>query len=274
MDPQLLANLTRLGPVKVDHGMRGLKPTGVATGRMLDSQKESEAEAQGRETKRNHLRAPTLLNALTRLREASDEQAVEKLAREYNLGAGTLKELGKTVNVPTPDEATVRVVVDEGGVEVILKTVRVLKTGVRVLTYPLFFRRNGFTSQPSNSILHSVWDGIGRSCRVVNDFVDGINSIIFALNLDWMPHRREARQTRWTGSDRLQQVRLGIKDADSNAHFRWSGYVLCPTSYESSSIFSSNPNSCDAQVSEILLPNSNFCSGMHTCRSCNSSCPS
>ena len=124
MDPQLLANLTRLGPVKVDHGMHGLKLTGANASRILDTQKRSETEAQTGETKRNHIQAPPLFDALTRLQEAKDERALEALAGEYNLDGRVLKELGKTVNVPTPDEATARAVVDEDGAEVVLKTVR------------------------------------------------------------------------------------------------------------------------------------------------------
>lgn len=125
-DPQLLANLIRLGPVKVDHGMRGLKLTEVTAGRILDVQKRSEMEALARETKRNRLQAPALFDALTRLQEAKDERAAERLAEEYNLDAWVLRELGKTVNVPTPDETTTRAVMDEDGAEVILKTVRLV----------------------------------------------------------------------------------------------------------------------------------------------------
>jgi hypothetical protein len=86
VDPQLLANLIRLGPVKVDHGMHDLKLTGVNANRILNAQKQSETEAQTGETKRNHIQAPSLFDALTRLQEAKDDQAVERLAGEYNLG--------------------------------------------------------------------------------------------------------------------------------------------------------------------------------------------
>jgi len=124
MDPQLVANLTRLGPVKVDHGMHGLKPTGVNASRILNIQKQSETEAQAGETKRNHVQAPSLFDALARLQVTKDEQTVERLAGEYNLDGRVLSELGKTLNVPTPDETTARTVVDEDGAEVVLKTVR------------------------------------------------------------------------------------------------------------------------------------------------------
>lgn len=124
MDPQLLANLTLLGPVKVDHGMQGLKLTGVHTSRMLNTQKQSETEAQTGERGRNRLQAPSLFDALTQLQVARDEQTVERLMGEYRLDVGVLRELGKTVNVPTPDETTARKIVDEDGAEVVLKTVR------------------------------------------------------------------------------------------------------------------------------------------------------
>jgi hypothetical protein len=127
VDPQLLANLTRLGPVKVDHGMHGLKLAGVTASRILNAQRQSETEVQTGETRRNRIQAPSLFDVLTRLQEAKDEQAVERLAGEYNLDAGVLRELGKTVNVPTPDETTVRAVIDEDGAEVILKTVRLVR---------------------------------------------------------------------------------------------------------------------------------------------------
>ena len=126
MDPQLLANLTRLGPVKVDHGMHALKPTGVNASRILKTQRQSETEAQTGETKRNHIQAPSLFDALTRLQEARDEQTLERLAGEHNLDGGVLRELGKTVNVPTPDETTTRTMVDEDGAEAVLKTVRLV----------------------------------------------------------------------------------------------------------------------------------------------------
>ena len=127
MDPQLLANLTLLGPVKVDHGMRGLKLTGAHTSQMLNTQKQSETEAQTGKRERNHLQAPLLFDALTRLQEARDEEMVERLVGEYRLDARVLRELGKTVNVPTPDETTAREIVDEDGAEVILKTVRSIR---------------------------------------------------------------------------------------------------------------------------------------------------
>jgi hypothetical protein len=124
MDPQLLANLIRLGPVKVDHGMHGLKPSGVTASRILNTQKQSEAKARRGERDRNNLQASSLFEALAQLQEAKDEQTMEKLAERYNLDAKVLRELGKTVNVPTPDEASARTVVDEDGAEVVLKTVR------------------------------------------------------------------------------------------------------------------------------------------------------
>ena len=125
-DPQLLANLTRLGPVKVDHGMHALKPAGVNASRILATQKQSETEAQTGKTKRNEIQALSLFDALTRLQEARDEQTLERLAREYNFDGRVLRELGKTVNIPTPDETTARTVVDEDGGEVVLKTVRLV----------------------------------------------------------------------------------------------------------------------------------------------------
>ena len=145
MDPQLLANLTRLGPVKVDHGMHGLKPREANASRILNAQKQSETEAQTGETKRNHIQALSLFDALTRLQEAKDDRTVERLAREYNLDGRVLRELGKTVNVPTPDETTARTAVDEDGAEVVLKTVRLVPRChlTPVLTGTLFYRRNG-----------------------------------------------------------------------------------------------------------------------------------
>jgi len=106
--------------------MHNLKLTGVNASRILDAQKQSETEAQRGETKRNHIQAPSLFDALTRLQEAKDDQTVERLAGEYNLEGRVLRELGKIVNVPTPDETTARAVVDEDGAEVVLKTVRLI----------------------------------------------------------------------------------------------------------------------------------------------------
>jgi hypothetical protein len=131
MDPQLLANLIRLGPVKVDHGMQGLKLTGEHTSRILNMQKQSETEARTGERKGNHIQAPLLFDALARLQEAGDEQMVERLGEEFKLDAGVFRELGKTVNVPTPDETTARKIVDEDGAEVVLKTVRSIRVRPR-----------------------------------------------------------------------------------------------------------------------------------------------
>lgn len=106
--------------------MHALKPAGVNASRILATQKQSETEAQTGKTKRNEIQAPSLFDALTRLQEARDEQTLERLAREYNFDGRVLRELGKTVNVPTPDETTARTVVDEDGGEVVLKTVRLV----------------------------------------------------------------------------------------------------------------------------------------------------
>jgi hypothetical protein len=106
--------------------MRGLELTGMTAGRILDVQKRSEMETRTRETNRNLLQAPALFDALTRLQGANDAGAAERLAEEHNLDAWVLRELGKTVNVPTPDETSTRAVMGEDGAEVVLKTVRLV----------------------------------------------------------------------------------------------------------------------------------------------------
>ena len=140
--------------------MHGLKLTGMNASRILNAQKQSETEAQTGETKRNHIQAPSLFDALTRLQEAKDDQTVERLAGEYNLEGGVLRELGKIVNVPTPDETTARTVVDEDGAEVVLKTVRLICQPRGAICSPadtLFSRRDGRPTRPSNSdILHKA----------------------------------------------------------------------------------------------------------------------
>ncbi|KAL0947114.1 hypothetical protein HGRIS_013249 [Hohenbuehelia grisea] len=106
-DPDFLANLSRLGPVRVDHHMQSVHPVPDAT-RMLNSRKQFEQELDASQgiPPRNRLPAYALSELLDARKSAISQAAINDLAVKYNIDPEKLELLGRTVNSPSVDPST------------------------------------------------------------------------------------------------------------------------------------------------------------------------
>lgn len=112
-DPQFLANLRKLGAVKVDHHMQTMRVASDDTTQMLQTRARTDEEAASFQLSRNHLYSYTL----TQLLEERKTQPVAALAEKYNMDAAKLESLCRFVNVPTIDTARERRQVMDNGEE-------------------------------------------------------------------------------------------------------------------------------------------------------------
>ncbi|KAL1717334.1 hypothetical protein EV715DRAFT_203559 [Schizophyllum commune] len=119
-DPHLLANLRKLGAVKVDHHMQTASD---GTAKMLQTRLEADEEAASFTLNRNHL----FSYALTQLLEERKTTPVPVLAEKYNIDAARIESLCRFVNVPTIDTARQRRTVLKNGEEYVESPVRVMR---------------------------------------------------------------------------------------------------------------------------------------------------
>ncbi|KAF8160598.1 hypothetical protein BJ912DRAFT_316837 [Pholiota molesta] len=101
-DPDFLSNLSRLGPVQVDHHMQSIRPHDASL------RVSRQAEAAALEPSRNRLYAFVLSDLLDRRKAVRSRQDLEKLAKEFNIDVDKLESLARFVNSPSIDKATIR----------------------------------------------------------------------------------------------------------------------------------------------------------------------
>ncbi|EPQ58430.1 hypothetical protein GLOTRDRAFT_35646 [Gloeophyllum trabeum ATCC 11539] len=122
IDPQFMANLSRLGAVRVDHHMQtvrtvsGLNPTlryfrrdnrqADSINRGFQSRQQSDAQAASSQPVRNRLLAPALSALLEERKHVTSRQDLEKLATQYAVDVDKLDRLARYVNSPSIDETT------------------------------------------------------------------------------------------------------------------------------------------------------------------------
>ncbi|OBZ75621.1 hypothetical protein A0H81_04497 [Grifola frondosa] len=122
MDPQLMANLNRLGPVKVDHHMQTVRPAAGSTHHMLQARLQSEVEARSSRPTHNHLLASSLFDLLEERKTVTSQRELEELAKNYDMDISKLVGLARCVNSPSVAEGSVVRTVDRNGVESITMT--------------------------------------------------------------------------------------------------------------------------------------------------------
>jgi len=111
IDPQFMANLSRLGAVRVDHHMQTVR-TADSINRGFRSRQQSEAEAASHPV-RNHLLAPALSDLLDDRKRVTSIQELQSLATRYGVDVDKLERLARYVNSPSADEGTRRKVVEQ-----------------------------------------------------------------------------------------------------------------------------------------------------------------
>ncbi|KAG6866102.1 hypothetical protein C0991_008854 [Blastosporella zonata] len=147
-DPDFLANLSRLGPVRVDHHMQTIPtvsgllasfhtvPLKIAqstavtareTTQLFKSRSESEHEASSTSPVHNRLHAASLTDLLDKRKSAKSIQDVERLAKQYGIDAAKLESLARFVSSPSVQSGSeIRTVEKEGGEESVM--IRVSQT--------------------------------------------------------------------------------------------------------------------------------------------------
>ncbi|KZV91101.1 hypothetical protein EXIGLDRAFT_770263 [Exidia glandulosa HHB12029] len=108
-DPQLLANLSKLGQVAIES--RSTSGTSERISRAFAQQVQSEDEGARTRPPRNKLHASALAQLLDELRDLRTNDEVAQLAERYNMDLDVLERLAQVVNTPSIDRAE-RTVVD------------------------------------------------------------------------------------------------------------------------------------------------------------------
>ncbi|KZP20851.1 hypothetical protein FIBSPDRAFT_861298 [Athelia psychrophila] len=121
MDPHLLANLTRLGPVRVDHHMQGYRLNDKAS-RMHQAVMQSEAEADPSNSTRNRILSATLADLLNE-RKMATRKEVERLANDSGIDVAKLESLARYLNTPGVGDGTRTVLKHGNGEETVTSTV-------------------------------------------------------------------------------------------------------------------------------------------------------
>ncbi|KAI9433940.1 hypothetical protein H4582DRAFT_1983483 [Lactarius indigo] len=115
-DPHLLANLNKLGPVRVDHHMQTVQ-TQARFKELFRSRARSEDEAASMRIPRNHLLVSSLVALLGERqsvfgRMSGSDAALRQLAEKYGMDVERLESLARSVNVPRVREGGVRYIKD------------------------------------------------------------------------------------------------------------------------------------------------------------------
>jgi len=113
-DPQLLANLNRLGPVRVDHHMQTVRTQASYT-ELFQSRARAEDQASSMRIPRNHLLVSSLVALLEERQNVlagGDAAGLGRLAEKYAMDVGRVESLARSVNVPRVREGGVRYIKD------------------------------------------------------------------------------------------------------------------------------------------------------------------
>ncbi|TFK26390.1 hypothetical protein FA15DRAFT_292492 [Coprinopsis marcescibilis] len=135
-DPDFLANLTKLGPVRVNHGA-GIQTTGSLggqqrepredpqiskTSRLFQSRLASEEEASSLKPAHNHLYSGSLHALLDERKSAKTPRDLQRLAEKYGVDVDKLENLAKYLNAPSVDKSGGVKTVDKDGNETVSYT--------------------------------------------------------------------------------------------------------------------------------------------------------
>ncbi|THH09483.1 hypothetical protein EW146_g8673, partial [Bondarzewia mesenterica] len=120
-DPQFLANLRRLGPVRVDHHMQTIR-TADDVNRAYRSRVESETAASSSRVPHNRLLVDSLTDLLEERKLVTTQGELEELARRYGIDVDKLESLARFVNTPSVKEGSVVRVIEDNGDELITRT--------------------------------------------------------------------------------------------------------------------------------------------------------
>ncbi|EIW60309.1 uncharacterized protein TRAVEDRAFT_165007 [Trametes versicolor FP-101664 SS1] len=113
----LLANLQKLGQVRVDHNMRTIKPAAEQAQRIHDSRLLSEDQARSSRQPHNRLVAASLTELLEERKYAPTPKALEELPKKYAIDSDKVERLARYVNSVSVHPDLVKRWVSEDGAE-------------------------------------------------------------------------------------------------------------------------------------------------------------
>ncbi|KAH7889746.1 hypothetical protein F5I97DRAFT_1934601 [Phlebopus sp. FC_14] len=117
-DPQLMSNLSRLGPVRVDHRMQAVRAANQNhIQNMYRIRAQSEAQALSSQSTKNRLLASSLSELLEARKSVTSLAELEELAKRYRIDVEKLQQLCLCITSPSIDESTVVRTRDEHGEE-------------------------------------------------------------------------------------------------------------------------------------------------------------
>jgi len=99
-DPDFIANLSRLGPVRVDHPMETPRPD-LLTSLLFESRAKPEFEASSPHLPKNHLYSSTFTELLNQRKSAHTQKDIEKLSKEFDIESNVLQNLARFVTSPS-----------------------------------------------------------------------------------------------------------------------------------------------------------------------------
>ncbi|KAG1877626.1 hypothetical protein DFJ58DRAFT_850877 [Suillus subalutaceus] len=115
-DPQFMSKLSQLGPVRVDHHMRSVRPVrnlvldssqADYVQQMHRSRLQSEVEALPSHSTQNRLLASSLSELLEARKTVKSQAELQALAEQYHIDVTQLDKLAKFINTPSIDESTI-----------------------------------------------------------------------------------------------------------------------------------------------------------------------
>ncbi|KAI0262865.1 hypothetical protein BC834DRAFT_889357 [Gloeopeniophorella convolvens] len=121
-DPQLIANLTQLGPVRVDQHMQTIQ-TEARFKQLFQSRAQSEDEALNPHMLRNRLLTSTLVTLLEGRLNSGTKQEFGRLAQKHGIDPERLEAIAQHVNVPQVREGGIVRVLEQNGEETVIKEV-------------------------------------------------------------------------------------------------------------------------------------------------------
>ncbi|KIJ44132.1 hypothetical protein M422DRAFT_168942, partial [Sphaerobolus stellatus SS14] len=141
-DPHLLANLSKLGPVSVQHAAT-TRRTADQVADIYRARDISEQQALSSKPIQNHLMADALSELLDDRKLAASRADIEQIARRYAVDMSVLESLVRFVNTPSVGEGTVvRTMNNENGQEKItMKVGRFCSSHLEDMNVDILHRR-------------------------------------------------------------------------------------------------------------------------------------
>lgn len=130
-DPQFMANLSKLGQVRVDHHMQTVRPDAERIQGVFQTRLQSEVEASSARSTHNKLVAGSLQDLLQERKSLTSRDELHKLAQRYDVDPDKLESITRFVNSPSIDEGSIKRTIGEDGAETVTMKAIWVETSLR-----------------------------------------------------------------------------------------------------------------------------------------------